>query len=118
MKLRDRGVRKKNLHVLRETRMPAVLIEGGFMDSRTDISALRNSDRLQAQGDAIAEAIIECFQLNKKITTTAPSTAQPTTTNLKYRLVTGTFPSKSIATKAAERLKKNYGWTVYVKEEM
>ncbi|REB04813.1 N-acetylmuramoyl-L-alanine amidase [Sporosarcina sp. BI001-red] len=112
MGLRDRGVRKKNLHVLRETKMPAILIEGGFMDSRTDIHALRNPHTLKAQGEAIADAIIDYYRLKKKSNTASPSNASMT-----FRLVTGTFLSKEDAVVAAERLRKQHGWTVYVKEE-
>lgn len=112
MGLRDRGVRKKNLHVLRETKMPAVLIEGGFMDSRTDIEALRNPLRLKAQGEAIADAVIEYYQLKKK-----PSSATTLYDGKTFRLVTGTFLSKEDAEASADRLRKRHGWTVYVKEE-
>lgn len=112
MGLRDRGVRKKNLHVLRETKMPAVLIEGGFMDSLTDIEALRNPQRLKAQGEAIAEAVIAYYQLKKK-----SSTASTINHGKTFRLVTGTFLSKEDAEVSADRLRKQHGWTVYVKEE-
>lgn len=112
MGLRDRGVRKKNLHVLRETKMPAVLIEGGFMDSRTDIEALRNPQRLKAQGEAIAEAVITYYQFKKKSSTTSTINHGKT-----FRLVTGTFLSKEDAEVSADRLRKQHGWTVYVKEE-
>ncbi|MCM3758677.1 N-acetylmuramoyl-L-alanine amidase [Sporosarcina aquimarina] len=112
MGLRDRGVRKKNLHVLRETKMPAVLIEGGFMDSRSDIEALRNRLRLKAQGEAIADAVIEYYRLKKK-----PSSATTLNTSRTFRLVTGVFLSKEEAVASADRLRKEHGWTVYVKEE-
>lgn len=112
MGLRDRGVRKKNLHVLRETKMPAVLIEGGFMDSRTDIQALRNPQRLKAQGEAIADAIIDYYKLKKN-----SSKAADLDTAKKFRLVTGTFQSLSEAESYAIHLREQHGWTVYVKEE-
>lgn len=66
MGLRDRGIKRANLHVLRETNMPAVLIEGGFMDSLTDINALRNDEKLEAQGRAIAEGLAKYFKLALK----------------------------------------------------
>ncbi|WP_230203680.1 M15 family metallopeptidase [Bacillus massiliigorillae] len=34
----------------------------------------------------------------------------------KYRLMTGTFANKQKAEQAAEKLKKTFGWIVYVKE--
>ncbi|QIG62545.1 endolysin [Sporosarcina phage Lietuvens] len=81
MGLRDRGVKKANLHVLRETNMPAILTEGGFMDSTTDIGALRDSAKLKAQGIAIAEGIADYFGLKGGASTaTKPKPAVPAPT--------------------------------------
>lgn len=66
MGLRDRGVKTKDLHMTRESKMPAVLIEGGFMDSTTDIIALRSDAKLKAQGIAIADGLAEYFKLRLK----------------------------------------------------
>ncbi|MHC8516759.1 N-acetylmuramoyl-L-alanine amidase family protein [Sporosarcina sp. ITBMC105] len=66
MGLRDRGVKAANFHMTRESRMPAVLTEGGFMDSRTDIKAMRDPARLKAQGYAIADGIAAHFGLKQK----------------------------------------------------
>jgi len=66
MGLRDRGRKTLNLHMLRESLMPAILVEGGFMDSTADIMALRDNKKLQAQGEAIAEGLAEYFKLKPK----------------------------------------------------
>lgn len=66
MGLRDRGVKTANFHVLRESRMPAVLTEGGFMDSTVDIHSLRSDTCLRKQGEAIAEGLAVYFKLVKK----------------------------------------------------
>ncbi|MDN4606742.1 N-acetylmuramoyl-L-alanine amidase family protein [Sporosarcina highlanderae] len=63
MGLKDRGVKRANFHVLRETKMPAILTEGGFMDSKIDIQTLRSKERLKAQGEALAEALAVYFKL-------------------------------------------------------
>lgn len=63
--LRDRGVKSANFHVLRETRMPAILIEGGFMDSTTDIKKLRDGAVLKRAGENIAESLAEYLGLKK-----------------------------------------------------
>ena len=66
MGLKDRGVKTQNFHVLRETVMPAILIEGGFMDSYIDINALRDNSKLKAQGEGIAEGLALYFGLKLK----------------------------------------------------
>lgn len=42
--------------------------------------------------------------------------AAKTETNEHYRLMTGTFPGKAEAEAAAAKLKKEFGWIVYIKE--
>jgi len=64
--LRDRSLKRKNFHVLRETFMPAILIEGGFMDSSIDIKVLRDDSKLRAHGEAIAEGVAKYFGLELK----------------------------------------------------
>lgn len=66
MRLSDRGLKKANFHELRETKMPAVLVEGGFMDSRVDIKRMRDNKVLQAQGRAIADGVAQHFGLTLK----------------------------------------------------
>lgn len=63
--LRDRGIKTANLHITRETNMPAILVEGGFMDSQIDIKKLRDKKVLQKAGKMIAKAIATYFNLKK-----------------------------------------------------
>ena len=55
--LRSRGLKTNNLHITRETNMPAVLIEGGFMDSTIDIVKLRDDKVLENAGRYVAQAV-------------------------------------------------------------
>ncbi|MFD2628773.1 N-acetylmuramoyl-L-alanine amidase family protein [Oceanobacillus kapialis] len=66
MGLRDRGIKTANFHMLRESRMPAILIEGGFMDSTIDIVKMRNNTVMDNTGKALADAIASHFGLKKK----------------------------------------------------
>lgn len=66
MGLNDRGIKTKNLHMLRESNMPAILVEGAFMDSTIDIKKLRDDQILMAQGEAIAEGLAAYFKLKPK----------------------------------------------------
>ncbi|MGE6488532.1 N-acetylmuramoyl-L-alanine amidase family protein [Paenisporosarcina sp. NPDC076898] len=66
MGLKDRGIKSANLHMLREIKAPAILTEGGFMDSRVDVAAMRNDELLKTQGEAIALGIAEYLDLKLK----------------------------------------------------
>ena len=66
MGLRDRGCKTLNLHMTRESKMPAILTEGGFMDSTTDIGAMRDNAKLKAQGEAIADGLAVYYKLKAK----------------------------------------------------
>lgn len=67
MGLRNRGVKSKNNHMTRVSNMPAILTEGGFMDSTTDIPALRSDAKLKEQGEAIADGLATYFKLKLKV---------------------------------------------------
>lgn len=77
--LRDRGLKKADFHMLRASNMEAVLIEVGFMDSTTDIVAIRDDAKLKAVGYAIGEGIAEFLGLKlKPIAQPTPELIKPT----------------------------------------
>lgn len=55
--LPDRGVRERSFFVVRETTMPAVLVEGGFLTSPTDVFLLAQPDFRQRIAEAIGGAV-------------------------------------------------------------
>ena len=57
---------KKNLHVLRETKMPAVLLELGFMDSSTDVPIILTEEYADQCAGAIVKVLVERGKLKKK----------------------------------------------------
>ena len=57
--LRGRGVKSKDLAVLRETAMPAVLVELGFISNPSDCRKLINFAWQERAAEAIAEGIKE-----------------------------------------------------------
>lgn len=57
---------KMNLHELRETNMPAVLLELGFMDSATDVPVILTEEFAKQCAEAISEVIIKKAGLTKK----------------------------------------------------
>lgn len=64
--LKDRGMKTKNLHIIRETKMPAVLTEGGYMDSTIDIKKMRDDKVLANAGKLAAQAVAAYYKLKKK----------------------------------------------------
>ena len=52
----------KSLQVLRDNTVPSVLIELGYLNNDNDYSYLRNDEKLQEMGKAIAKGIIEEVQ--------------------------------------------------------
>jgi N-acetylmuramoyl-L-alanine amidase len=65
-KLRNRGVKVANFHMLRETKMPAILIEHGFMDSTTDLPYLKSNTYRKLCGVTNARSIAEYYKLKRK----------------------------------------------------
>ncbi|MEL6228459.1 MAG: DUF3747 domain-containing protein [Cyanobacteria bacterium J06627_3] len=57
--LRDRGVRQARFYVLRNTSMPAVLVETGFITGREDSNRFRSNAAREQIADAIAQGIID-----------------------------------------------------------
>lgn len=57
--LRDRGVKERSFYVLRNTAMPAVLVEGGFLSSATDVALLAQPDFRQNMAEAIGAGVFQ-----------------------------------------------------------
>lgn len=76
--LKDRGIKQANFHMVRESNMPAILTEGGYMDSSIDIKALRDDNKLRDAGVAIADGIAAYFGLKVKGDDTKPKPVETT----------------------------------------
>lgn len=62
----DRGKKQANFHVLRETSMPAVLTENGFIDNANDAAKLKSSTFIENLARGHANGIVKSFNLPKK----------------------------------------------------
>ncbi|HLQ84396.1 MAG TPA: N-acetylmuramoyl-L-alanine amidase [Pseudogracilibacillus sp.] len=60
-KVRDRGAKAANFHVLRESKMPAVLLEIMFIDTKKDADLLKNNSFINDISRAIAEGVGKTF---------------------------------------------------------
>lgn len=61
--------KEKNYHILKHTKMPAVLAELGFMDSSTDAPIIIDPEYSRKMGYAIMEGIAKVAELKKKSST-------------------------------------------------
>lgn|SRR5690554_841907 len=73
----DRGMKRANFHVLRETRMSALLTENGFIDRKEDAAKLKDPAFLKKLGRLHAEGIAKAFGLKKKSTSTPSPDPKP-----------------------------------------
>ena len=104
-----RGNRSKpkdegNYYVLKHTKMPAVLLELGFMDSKTDVPVILTDKYAQACARAIVEVVVKRGKLTKK--------AEPESGAL-YKVQVGAFANKENAEKLQAEL-AGKGYQVYM----
>ena len=99
---KDRGVKKANFHVLRETRSPAVLIEVGFIDNTKDNKIF--DSKFEKIVEAITRAILDEVGIKYKSASkpSAPSNSKET----YYRVMAGSFKDRKNAEAQIEKLKK------------
>lgn len=64
--LRGRGVKRTNFVVINQNDIPAVLCEGGFMDSTKDYAIITSDKGQEAYAKAVAEGLILFLDLKKK----------------------------------------------------
>jgi len=107
----NRGLFENNFYVLRKTKMPAVLLECGFMDNPREALLMIDKNFQKECAREIAQGICEYFGV-KYVPEPTPKIPQATTPKVKpangvfYRVVTGSFKSKANAQARANELKK------------
>lgn len=75
---RSQPLASADLHECRETSMPAVLIENGFMDSTTDTPIILTEDFAEKSADAVVEVLAAKGGLKKKEETKPTPAPTPT----------------------------------------
>ena len=63
---RETPLAKQNLYVCRETKMPSVLVELGFMDSITDVPIILSEDYAEKASNALVNALVIIGNLKTK----------------------------------------------------
>lgn len=59
----SRGVKKGNFYVIRETDMPAVLVEGGFISNPNERALLKSRDYQEKIAQGIADGVDQYFKI-------------------------------------------------------
>ncbi|GAA0492875.1 hypothetical protein GCM10008986_19110 [Salinibacillus aidingensis] len=93
--LRDRGQKKANFHVLRETTMSALLTENGFIDNEDDANLLRDPSYRQTVARGHVNGLVRAFNLERK--------QDPGGT--LYKVIAGSFQSRDNARSRANVLR-------------
>lgn len=106
----NRGRKKANFHMVRESNMPAVLVETLFVSNESDQSLIRNNTYMNDVVIAYGEGIAKGMGLpRKQRTTTAPA---PTTGKL-YRVQCGAYSVRANADALLTRLKRA-GYSAFI----
>lgn len=104
--IRNRGMKKKNLHVLRVTTMSAVLTENLFIDTEGDRELLNNSKFIEDIAVAHADGIVAALNIKKSKPSSAPKKKSSSKSNLIRRGDRG----KDV--EAIQRTLKNFGYDI------
>ncbi|MGM0878342.1 MAG: N-acetylmuramoyl-L-alanine amidase [Bacillota bacterium] len=86
--LQDRGQKKANFHVLRETAMPALLTENGFIDNSHDAALMKDSSWRQRVAQGHVNGLAKAFNLQRKTSDDSGTV---------YKVIAGSFKSKENA---------------------
>ena len=105
----SRGVKlRPGLVVLRDTKMPAVLNEGAFVDNLKDIQDWNEDHELKKLGEAYAKAAAEYLELEKK-----PAVEK----DVWYRVQLGAYREKANAEAMLKKLNAAGFTDAYIREE-
>lgn len=108
---KNRGIKTANFAVLRQSRMPAALIETAFITNKQDAQLLKNKQNDFAT--AIAKGVLKYLGINYK-----PVKKPSNNSNSKelYKVQVGAFSNKANAEKLSNELNKK-GYSNFIKKE-
>ncbi|KAA0546543.1 N-acetylmuramoyl-L-alanine amidase [Bacillus sp. BGMRC 2118] len=98
IQLQDRGMKKANFHVLRETSMPAFLSENGFIDNPNDAALMSDAAWREKVALGHVNGLAKSFNLQRK---------QASNPDVLYKVISGSFKTRENAEERLEFLKLN-----------
>lgn len=124
---KDRGVKREDFYVLRETNMPAILVECGFMTNQEEAVLLKSVEYREKVAQAIVNGLVLQYKLQKKKpavkVTVAPPPPPPAPAkksepaNGIYRVYAGAFKEEDGAKARVKALKAAGFASYYTKEK-
>lgn len=116
--LKGRGIKQADWTVIDQDKIPAVLVEGGFMDGKKDHPIITSDAGQTAYAKAVAEGLIEFLGLKKKVAPTPTTSTTKKTFIVKFkeemnvRKGPGTKYDKVVQNGKVVVCKKNYKYTI------
>lgn len=101
--LKGRGIQQEDWYVINQDRIPAVLVEGGFMDGTEDYKVITSATGQNAYARAVAEGLIEFLGLEKKV---KPSSGSSSDDSSLYRVQVGAFSKRENGEAMLAKVKK------------
>src|SRR6266496_488172 len=101
----SRGVRRRGYYVLRKARVPAVLVECGFLTNPTEAAYIQNSSYRQKLAEEIAAGIRERFNVRSSTSSTAVATI-PLQPYIDQTKVSSSKRSRKRSSKSSKKKKK------------
>lgn len=105
------GTLTANFYVIKYTDAPAVLMELGFMDSKTDVPIILTNDFARKCARSIVTVLVKEGNLKKKATTSTS-----TSTGTMYKVQLGAFAKRANAEKLEKELEAK-GYEAYITEK-
>lgn len=109
----DRGKKRANFHVLRQSNMKAMLSENLFVTNAGDAALLKQNSFLDRIAQGHVTGLEKFFGLERII---RPPTDEPTTGETLYQVITGTFANREYAENQLKKLKSD-GYNPYINEK-
>lgn len=104
--VRDRGKKQANYHMVRESKMEAMLTENLFIDRKEDADKLKQDAWLEKIAQGHVNGLVKVFGLKKKAKPKPAPKPAPKDDRKLYRVQVGAFADRKNAEKRVAELKK------------